>query len=327
MREPKIAMTLVLVLCALMAAPVIGQERVTYFHNDALGSPVAATDADGDLVWTESYLPYGERTAREVSTAEHSAFFTGKPHDDETGLTYLGARDYDPLLGRFMGMDPVGFDDRNIQSFNKFAYGNNNPYRFVDPDGAEAFAVGLGDVPENAQLTTGVKITAAVIASPLLLTPLGQGLALDIFADAVAPGAPIPSRSKLLRRGLITHLENRAKKEGFQDHHIASNRNPLTNNHEALRAAGIPMNSRLNKIRLPKHPDSHPTRSIHRGRHDEAVSLEMKRELDDIWTRGRAQGWPKREFNRVVRKTLAEERQRLRSGDRALNSVKRPWAK
>ena len=34
---------------------------VTYYHNDALGSPIAATDAAGALLWRETYRPYGER--------------------------------------------------------------------------------------------------------------------------------------------------------------------------------------------------------------------------------------------------------------------------
>jgi hypothetical protein len=43
-----------------------------------------------------------------------------------------------------MGVDPVGFQEDNIHSFNKYAYGNNNPYRFVDPDGNQAVENFLG---------------------------------------------------------------------------------------------------------------------------------------------------------------------------------------
>jgi hypothetical protein len=42
------------------------------------------------------------------------------------------------MLGRFMGMDPVGVNDTNLHSHNRYAYANNNPYRFVDRDGREA---------------------------------------------------------------------------------------------------------------------------------------------------------------------------------------------
>ena len=34
-----------------------------------------------------------------------------------------------------MGIDPVGVDENNVHSHNRYAYANNNPYKFVDPDG------------------------------------------------------------------------------------------------------------------------------------------------------------------------------------------------
>jgi len=58
--------------------------------------------------------------------------------DDGTGLVYLGQRYYDPELRRFMGIDPVGFKATNPASFNRYTYANNNPYKFVDPDGRQA---------------------------------------------------------------------------------------------------------------------------------------------------------------------------------------------
>ena len=67
--------------------------------------------------------------------AKEAPEFAGKPFDNQTGLTYMGARYYDPVLGRFMGIDPKGVDPENIHSFNRSAYANNNPYKFVDPDG------------------------------------------------------------------------------------------------------------------------------------------------------------------------------------------------
>ena len=45
----------------------------------------------------------------------------------------MQARYYDPVIGRFYSNDPQGF--RDVHSFNRFAYANNNPYKYVDPDG------------------------------------------------------------------------------------------------------------------------------------------------------------------------------------------------
>ena len=47
----------------------------------------------------------------------------------------MQARYYDPVIGRFYSNDPVGFT--NIHTFNRYGYANNNPYKYIDPDGRE----------------------------------------------------------------------------------------------------------------------------------------------------------------------------------------------
>jgi len=112
-------------------------ETVTYYHNDALGSPVAATDSNGAILWKEDYHPYGSRIRKQNSDT-NQAWYTGKHHESDIDLSYFGARWYDPNIGRFMAIDPVGFKEGNIHSHNRYAYANNNPYVFVDPDGRES---------------------------------------------------------------------------------------------------------------------------------------------------------------------------------------------
>jgi uncharacterized protein RhaS with RHS repeats len=62
------------------------------------------------------------------------------------------ARQYDPVVGRFMSIDPVGFQETNVHSFNRYAYANNNPYKYVDPDGRDA----VGIVYKGYQVETGL---------------------------------------------------------------------------------------------------------------------------------------------------------------------------
>ncbi len=47
-------------------------------------------------------------------------------------------RYYDPVIGRFYSNDPVGFTASNQMMFNRYAYANNNPYKYNDPDGRTA---------------------------------------------------------------------------------------------------------------------------------------------------------------------------------------------
>ena len=132
-------------LCLMLVAGIAqagpASIDVTYYHNDLLGSPVAATNDQGELIWRKSYKPYGEEIESTADSEEEFVGYTGHRLDKETGLVYAGARYYDPVIGRFMGYDPVGFVEGNPQSFNRYAYGNNNPYKFVDPDGREPYLV------------------------------------------------------------------------------------------------------------------------------------------------------------------------------------------
>jgi len=130
----------VLLLC-FAATPSYAIETITYYHTDGLGSPVAGTDTSGALIWKEDYKPYGERIRKQIESDKNTRWFTGHPEDKETGLTYAGARFYDSVTGRFLAVDPVGFKEDNLQMFNRYAYANNNPYKYVDPDGQESFLV------------------------------------------------------------------------------------------------------------------------------------------------------------------------------------------
>ncbi len=120
------------VLLTLLAPGSQAVERVIRYHNDALGSPIFATNQRGEVVWRRSYTPYGEELNRE---APNEPGYTGKFEEPDLGINDFGARWYDPRIGRFLAIDPVGFSPDNPQSFNRYAYANNNPYGFVDPDG------------------------------------------------------------------------------------------------------------------------------------------------------------------------------------------------
>src|SRR5947207_13255285 len=92
-----------LIVGLLLASTLASAQTVTYFHNDASGTPVLATDAVGNVVWKENYRPYGDRLNNPSAEAGNAIGFAGKPFDATTGLSYMGARYYDPGIGRFMG--------------------------------------------------------------------------------------------------------------------------------------------------------------------------------------------------------------------------------
>jgi RHS repeat-associated protein len=116
-------------------------DNTTYFHLDPAGTPLMATNEAGAVVWKETYLPYGEKHQPSIAGGSNTIGYAGKPYDNATGLSYMGARYYNPTLGRFTGIDPVGFNPDNLHSHNRYAYANNNPYKYVDPDGRSPVAV------------------------------------------------------------------------------------------------------------------------------------------------------------------------------------------
>ncbi|WP_246022723.1 RHS repeat domain-containing protein [Cognatilysobacter terrigena] len=102
-----------------------------YQHTDALGSPVAVTNSNAQVIDRTQYEPYGATVGKSVD----GPGFTGHSMDAATGLAYMQQRYYDPSIGRFLSSDPVATSVRTGANFNRYAYANSNPYRFKDPDG------------------------------------------------------------------------------------------------------------------------------------------------------------------------------------------------
>jgi RHS repeat-associated protein len=78
--------------------------------------------------------PFGNPRGTQPASWPDEKGFVGGTINDTTGLTHLGARDYDPSAGRFISVDPV-VDPTNPQQMNAYAYANNNPTTMSDPSG------------------------------------------------------------------------------------------------------------------------------------------------------------------------------------------------
>ncbi|HEY6175442.1 MAG TPA: FG-GAP-like repeat-containing protein [Kofleriaceae bacterium] len=118
-----------------------GARRVastTYWiHTDHLGSTQVETDAAGTPGEAEriKYAPYGSRisTALVAGVPDDARGFTGQ-RQDPTGLIYLHARYYDPVIGRFISPDTIVPSDRLI-CLDRYAYADDNPVMNTDPSG------------------------------------------------------------------------------------------------------------------------------------------------------------------------------------------------
>ncbi|MFF2962128.1 RHS repeat-associated core domain-containing protein [Streptomyces sp. NPDC057963] len=89
-----------------------------------------------DLALTQRRtLPFGAIRGQTPTAWPSTKGFVGGTDDTRTtGLTHLGAREYDPGLGRFISIDPV-LDLADPQQMNGYTYSNNNPVAYSDPSG------------------------------------------------------------------------------------------------------------------------------------------------------------------------------------------------
>jgi RHS repeat-associated protein len=109
---------------------------VKYQLADHLGSSNAVVDGTGALINREEYAPYGETTFGSYTKKRYR--YTGKERDEETGLSYHGARYYAPWLARWTSTDPAGFAD----GLSGYTYCRNRPLTVTDPSGAQGVDAG-----------------------------------------------------------------------------------------------------------------------------------------------------------------------------------------
>ena len=100
-----------------------------YYHADGLGSITAITDQNRNVVQRYSYDSFG--VPKYTETFRNSFMYTGREWDKETGLYYYRARYYDPVVGRFIQKDPIGFRG----GINLYSYVGQNPINYTDPSG------------------------------------------------------------------------------------------------------------------------------------------------------------------------------------------------
>jgi RHS repeat-associated protein len=130
-----------LALVETRTADTAGTDRasevlVRYQYGNHLGSASLELDERGRVVSYEEYSPYGSTTYQAVAGQTETPKryrFTGKERDEETGLSYHGARYYAPWLGRWTSCDPKGV----VPGPNAYVYAAASPTRLVDHDGRE----------------------------------------------------------------------------------------------------------------------------------------------------------------------------------------------
>ncbi|MGW0837337.1 RHS repeat-associated core domain-containing protein [Streptomyces prunicolor] len=111
-----------------------GTQTLSYLSGDPHGTSTLTLDATTQAVTKRYLTTFGAARTGGTGVWADDKTFLGKTTDPTTSLTYIGAREYDSAIGRFLSVDPV-LDTGDAQSLNGYAYADNSPVTLSDPTG------------------------------------------------------------------------------------------------------------------------------------------------------------------------------------------------
>ena len=135
----------------------LSDNKYHFYFQDHQGNNRVVADENGTIEEVNDYYPFGGTFASSSGSVQPYKY-NGKELDRKNGLDWYdyGARHYDPVLGRFMTVDPMA---EEYYSISLYAYCLSNPIKLIDPDGKAAqippFFLGTA----NPLVTTGSRMT------------------------------------------------------------------------------------------------------------------------------------------------------------------------
>lgn len=187
-------------------------ETITVVHQDHLGSATVTTDKAGHIVANQNYYPYGD--TRNQTGISNTRQYTGQINDLETNLYYYNARYYNPVIGRFISVDPVARLDKSVitdpQQLNYYNYARNNPVIMNDPTGLmldTVFDIGCL-IYDGIQYTFGqIDVAIGKVTNDQYLIDRGEIVISNAQEDMVWDGAAvflplIPAGTSKVARGI-----------------------------------------------------------------------------------------------------------------------------
>ncbi|MFD7922188.1 polymorphic toxin-type HINT domain-containing protein [Streptomyces sp. NPDC059740] len=120
----------------------ISSSKLTFLAADPHGTASLAMDSVTWAVTKRYTTPFGADRGTPATSWPDDKKFLGKPADLSTGLTHIGAREYDPSIGQFISVDPA-LQVEAPQTLNGYSYATQNPVTESDPTG-QYISCGVG---------------------------------------------------------------------------------------------------------------------------------------------------------------------------------------
>ncbi|WP_303650014.1 RHS repeat domain-containing protein, partial [Desulfobotulus pelophilus] len=117
-----------------------------WYHNDHLGTPQMLTASSGAVVWEAKYESFGRALVDGGARVKNPLRFPGQYEDEETGLHYNWWRYYDPEVGRYLRVDPIGLEGGDV---NLYAYAFSNPENYIDAYGLMGTKIPRDRIPRE----------------------------------------------------------------------------------------------------------------------------------------------------------------------------------
>ncbi|WP_375803515.1 RHS repeat domain-containing protein [Streptomyces sp. A012304] len=161
--------------------------KLTFLAGNHQGTSSLAIASD-TLTFVKRYTkPFGAPRGTTSGTWPDDKGFLGKPTDTTTGLTHLGARQYDPATGRFLSVDPL-LEPEKPQTLNGYAYSSNSPVTHSDPTG---MSDSIGGILGTIGAIIGGAVGAVLGLVGAALDAVGSGGGSAPTSSSGATGQPI----------------------------------------------------------------------------------------------------------------------------------------
>ncbi|MEU4910658.1 polymorphic toxin-type HINT domain-containing protein [Streptomyces fradiae] len=168
-------------------------------HHSTATTSVELTDTQP--VTRRRFDPYGNPRGTEPTTWPDRRTYLGVGIDDPaTGLTHIGAREYDASTGRFISADPI-IDFSDPLQMNGYTYANGNPITYADPTGLKVAECGMGELScrDNGTRVVGTGPKDPGPATPTFELPSGRTVEVAPNGDSVAvDGVYVPTHQQLI---------------------------------------------------------------------------------------------------------------------------------